>query len=261
MSEYEENNADHFYDSAYAGASTNKKAPKFKWYKKGPNPERNKFIDELLNEKHIAYKKYLEEKKEIIIEDLRSLTIHGIPNIARTTGRISTFMWVIITLISAGLSAYYIEEGILDYLGYGVTTQIRFISEQPAMFPTVTICNVNPFTTQYSVDFLNDALTNGGMVLDGLDPLSTDNLIYQTLDFSSYLAVSNAMSPYFSDTDKQKLGFNISEFVLSCSFNKLPCDLTDFSWYYDFYKGNLAKYLIIFLNIKILRILLEAFNA
>ena len=231
--------ADRFYDSSFQSKLEHVVERKsYNPFKKAPrNEAKEKFMDELMAEKRLAYQEYLKKKKEDIIEDLGSLTIHGIPNIAKSDGIISTSMWVLITLVSAGFSCYYIAQGISDFLGYDVTTKIRFINEQPAMFPSVTLCNVNPFTTQESLSFLNDALTNGGMVLNGTDPLSTENLIYQTLDFSSYLAVSNAMSPYFSDVDKQKLGFTLEQFVLDCSFNKLPCNLTDFAWFYDFYKG------------------------
>lgn len=202
------------------------------------NDARNRFLQDYLSEKNAKRLKYLEEKRQNIIEFAGSLSIHGIPNLVRSTGRVSRICWTIVTLISLAVSGYYMMSGITNFLAYDVTTKIRFIDEQPANFPSVTICNVNPFTTKYSLEWLNLSLINSGLVLNGTSPLSAENLVYQGLDNAWYSAISSAMSPETIDSVKKQLGFTIDQFILDCNFNNMKCNLTDFAWYYDFYRGN-----------------------
>ena len=206
---------------------------------KDDNEAKNRFVKEYLNEKNSRYLKNLKEKRENIIEFASSLSIHGIPNFVRSTSTASKICWAIVTVISLAVTGYYMYSGLDNFLAYDVTTKIRFIDEQPTNFPSVTICNVNPFTTKYSMEFLNQSLTSNSLVLNGTAPLSTENLVYQSLDAVWYSAISSAMSPETIDSKKQQLGFTIDQFVLDCTFNKMKCNLTDFSWYYDFYRGNI----------------------
>ena len=44
----------------------------------------------------------------------------------------------------------------MNYLDFGVITKIQKITEIPALLPTITICNLNPFVTKYSNQFLEN---------------------------------------------------------------------------------------------------------
>ena len=51
-------------------------------------------------------------------------------------------------LVAYGFAAYTTIELILSYLQYDVTSTARTIYETPSIFPKVTFCNLNPFTTR-----------------------------------------------------------------------------------------------------------------
>ncbi len=51
---------------------------------------------------------------------------------------------LICVLASSGLCSYLIIELVLAFLSYGVNTTSRTLYETPALFPKITICNVNP---------------------------------------------------------------------------------------------------------------------
>src|SRR5579883_3022377 len=53
-----------------------------------------------------------------------------------------------------GIVAFLVYNNITAYLKYEVTTRVREINTFPAYFPTVTLCNMNYFQTNYSVNFL-----------------------------------------------------------------------------------------------------------
>lgn len=80
-----------------------------------------------------------------IYEIIVSSTAHGIPNIFRSKRIFHKIMWSIFTLASSGVCAWFIFVGISDYLQYSVVTTIQNVYEQPALFPTVSICSINSF--------------------------------------------------------------------------------------------------------------------
>ena len=56
-------------------------------------------------------------------------------------------------IVSYGLASYMTIQLIMSYFNYGVTTTIRTIYETPSTFPQVTICNLNPFTTNAAYEY------------------------------------------------------------------------------------------------------------
>jgi hypothetical protein len=112
---------------------------------------------------------------------------------------------LLFVLVSSGLASYLVIQSILVYLRYGVSTTSRTIYETRVLFPKVTFCNFNSFTTQHAYN-----LTQMG-VLDG------SNL---------------------SDEEKRKLGHDLNDILLDCSFNLIECNVSDFTWSYDAYYGN-----------------------
>ncbi len=63
---------------------------------------------------------------------------------------------VIFNILAVGLASYTTIELILSYLEFGVTSTTRGVYETPAVFPKVTICNVNPFTSKYAYEFFRN---------------------------------------------------------------------------------------------------------
>jgi hypothetical protein len=54
---------------------------------------------------------------------------------------------LVCALKSTSFSAYFVIESFVSYFSYEVTTTTRTLSETPAPFPKVTICNYYQFTT------------------------------------------------------------------------------------------------------------------
>ncbi|RNA38831.1 amiloride-sensitive sodium channel subunit gamma-like [Brachionus plicatilis] len=90
--------------------------------------------------------------KKIIKESILSSTGHGFPNIIRSEKWPFKILWILSTLVSIGLCSLLIIQSILLYFSYEVTTKIRVISEFKSEFPTITVCNINFFTTQLITD-------------------------------------------------------------------------------------------------------------
>ena len=100
---------------------------------------------------------------------------------------------------TSGLASYIVIQTIMTYLSYGVTTTSRTIYETHTLFPKVTFCNINPFTTEYAY-----------------------NLQFNNNQFLN-----------LSNEKKKKLGHDLKDILIDCWFNGNPCDTTDFTWSYD----------------------------
>ena len=110
-------------------------------------------------------------------------------------------------LASTGLASYLVIEAIMTFLEYGVSTTSRIIFENPTLFPKVTFCNVNWFTTEYAYK-----LTQTGLQWSQIMGLSKD--------------------------EKKKLGHSLEDILIKCSFNNFQCNSSDFTWHFDLNYGN-----------------------
>ena len=69
----------------------------------------------------------------------------------RITLRIFLFLFV---LSSIFLSSFMVIESVGDFLSFPVFETSRTVLEASTYFPMVTICNINPITTQYGYEFV-----------------------------------------------------------------------------------------------------------
>lgn len=86
----------------------------------------------------------------------RSSTSHGVSNYLRTEKPQFKCMWLLCFLVSGTAWVLTVIQVMSLYFSYPVTTRIRFIDQSKVDLPTIAICNVNPFLTNASVEFLID---------------------------------------------------------------------------------------------------------
>jgi hypothetical protein len=66
---------------------------------------------------------------------------HALPHLVGEKNRCLKVIWFASFLLSIGACFYFLNKTLNDYFSYTKVTSIDIISEQPATFPTVTICN------------------------------------------------------------------------------------------------------------------------
>jgi hypothetical protein len=140
--------------------------------------------------------------KEVLYNSLAQILIRLIRNPYKILLKLFLFTFV---LISIGLASYLVIRSIVDYFTYGVSTTLRTVFETPTLFPKVTFCNINPFTTEYAFNL-------------------TQNGIYYGNDLSN--------------EEKQRLDHDLNDIILECKFNNNHCVTSDFTWSYDEVYGN-----------------------
>ena len=98
------------------------------------------------------------------------------------------------------MAAYMVINSIFNYFSYKVITTTRTIFEMPTLFPKVTFCNLNKYTTEYG--------------------FNTDDGNNLTIE------------------QRKLLGHNLDDILINCWFNYQECNTSDFIWSYDKKYGN-----------------------
>ena len=125
----------------------------------------------------------------------------------------------------------------MSYFSYEVTTTTRTVNEMPTLFPQVTICNINQFTTENAYNFLNSLDSEQNISEAGLANLTYADSQGNT-GIINYAALSNATSQYFTDQMRKNLAHSLDDIMVSCKFNGKSCSKSDFFWRFDSTKGN-----------------------
>jgi acid-sensing ion channel 2 len=182
--------------------------------------------------------------KSLVKETLYNSAAQAIIKITETPCYTLKIFLLVCVIASGGICSYLIIELIMGYLSYNVSTTSRTSYETPATFPKVTICNVNPFTTQYAVEFLKRINKDVNSLRNVSGDIFNEEKMSK-LDFTTkagLLKYINWLGIYqmngLNETEKRKLSHPLEETMYSCSFNTQPCHANDFIWYFEPYFGN-----------------------
>ena len=186
----------------------------------------------------------MEDYKKVVKEKMRNRFLgHGLPNIFGTQVLAKKVLWALAWLLGAALTIYLISESIRDYFKYEVSIKSRIVNENPLLFPKVTICNMDPFTTNKSVQFLANSIKNNKNNSLMANKFSTDlelvNYFIEHQQEYNFKANSLFLANNSDSETQQSLGYNISTFIYKCRFGVWKCNLSiDFEWSYNFKLGN-----------------------
>ena len=135
---------------------------------------------------------------------------------------------------------------------------MQTINETPAEFPSVLICDSNPFTTIMSQILLDQIMKNitfikrerlglnSGLYLRelGFYNYYFPHDVTIDLSFDAYqYATTFTFDTNFTDSQRKSLGWDLSQVLINCKFNGINCDINkDFEWYFSFQYGNCFHY-------------------
>ena len=167
-------------------------------------------------------------------ENVRTELYEIIFKIIRTPHFIIKAYLFICVLVASGLASYTVIESFIDYFSYGVVTTSRTMFEIPTLFPKVTICNVNPFTTEYAYNFLKELDTSNSF-FDKILTFEESTALLSTL---YYKAMNKVNDKSISDQTRKNLSHTLKDMMISCMFNGVACNSSDFVWKFDPIYGN-----------------------
>jgi hypothetical protein len=187
--------------------------------------------------KKLAFK---ENKEKILkkLDDLvQSSTSHGLPNIFRTKRLLIKILWTVCFSVALGFCLYMVYNGFIDYFKYETVSKTEYITEIPSIFPTVSICSVNPLSTADAQSLVEKKLNE-----IGYDPTKNLSLgIINYLGSSNMLALLEASNPDYGDENRRKLGLNIESFMF-CFYDEAKCLISETQWYFDPVLGNCYRF-------------------
>jgi hypothetical protein len=163
--------------------------------------------------------------RDIVFEKTANSTVHGLPRVARSDTCCLKIMWLIFFLTSFSISIFFVIQCINAYLKYEVVTKITQVHKSPAEFPTVSICSINQFSTNFSREFATKILAKNKM----LNAYQLDNNLIKTM-VSRYFVGMNARDPAVSDEERKRLSMPLEDMLISCTFGAKPCTTYDFEW-------------------------------
>ena len=168
--------------------------------------------------------------KDKFVEWTSYSTAHGIPNIFRLESQLLKVIWILCFLVSFAYCSYTIVNIVIVFLQYGVLINQEVVSEAPVDFPAVTVCNLNAFDKRHAQNYINQVLA-----ANNISYVSNINLIdIPPTQVNNLIKASIIGNTSFSKADIQYMGFSIDYMLLTCYFNNVPCNQSDFRWIYDF---------------------------
>ena len=124
-------------------------------------------------------------------------------------------------MLSSCACVFFVIKSTNEYLKYPVAATTRLLQEQHSVFPTVTICQVNPFSTNYATKIMKEVGAN---------------IMY---DLEAYR--NHTTGSYLSDEEKQKMS-NFDDILVSCTVGLTKCNASHFEWIWHPSKYNCYRY-------------------
>ena len=90
----------------------------------------------------------------LIKEALYNSTAQSIIKIIETPCLALKVYLLLCVILSSSLCSHLLIQLILSYFSHSVSTASRTLYETPSTFPKITVCNLNPFSTKYALEFL-----------------------------------------------------------------------------------------------------------
>ena len=146
----------------------------------------------------------VEIKAELIV-----LKVDGFKNIVRSKLATLKCIWICIMFASLAAAVVFIRNSILEYTSYKVVSTTRFLSESSAVFPVVTVCNMNPFMSMYGFSLFWQA---------------------QATDFANLqLWFKQKYGRPMTEADTALMD-NLDSVMISCTFQGRACNASDFHY-------------------------------
>jgi len=180
--------------------------------------------------------------KHLLHDHLTNEMFTAIQEVVYTPYILLKLFLVVFLLGAYALAAYTTIDLLLDYLTYGVTVTVRSFYETPTKFPAVTICNLNPFTSEYGLSVLRKFNQQMQPSIDifNVNEMKKSFPVYAVRrDFmkSVFFSVMGFVAA-MNDTEKKLISHQFQETLISCHFNYDECSSKDFVWSFDPFYGN-----------------------
>ena len=168
------------------------------------------------------------------------------PKIFQYKNMYAKIIWALFFFGFACLTFLFIVFGLLDYFEFEVVSKIRVYNEDTIVYPTITLCDANLFTTKEAEPLFDDVKIDEQIFFTLLEG-NTDvpvNLKFDRTFYKVQQLLTHGMKKSFhlNDNEKQNTGFSMKNVLQSCFFNGKKCNISDFTWFYSYSLGNCFQF-------------------
>lgn len=192
---------------------------------------------ELGTEKNEAKNKLRHELLEILKEWALYTTAHGFGNVVRANNIILKIIWILFLIGFWVYCSYLIVLNIISFYQYETTTTLDIYHEVPTLFPTIDICNLNPYDGQEARMYMIRVLETKNITfnLDQGPKMYTDVIIDQIKAKIEEDGNNNVISLW-------DFGFYMEQMLISCKFQGISCSDKNFTWYHNYHYGSCYRF-------------------
>ena len=174
--------------------------------------------------------------KTIFQEWLHITSIDPFAKIFENHNPLAKLIWTCILIVLTSLTGYLLIQNLILYYQYDVVTQVNVISVRPMNFPTITICNLNTFTTRYAQSLIaNVSIKNYGRDLTNINVTYDQAMLYLP-NITELTKMYVAQSNFTQDELINLFGDSVDKF-LSAKFSGQNLSLNNFNHYYSYDLG------------------------
>jgi hypothetical protein len=170
---------------------------------------------------------------------------HGVASMSRKSSLFAKIFWVIVMTASWSYMGYLVTKTFVEYFDYKYDSGIEIITERPTTFPAIDICNLSPYQTvlndtlnKIKSEKLNDDFFNYN------SQTSTNNITHKN---DADIFIKEVLHDYEdrssrNQLDLNSLGFNLTNMLLNCKYQRKSCTYKDFTQYHNFFYGNCYRF-------------------
>ena len=139
------------------------------------------------------------------------------------------FIWLVLFLAFSGGTVWLVTTGLIEYFDYEVVSKTEIFNERPVEFPTITICDNNPFSPKLTEDLIHN-ITLYVFKKDIENMTCIEAFI--CIPIVSEIAKMQAAVPEFGDKNRDALAPLIEPIFF---YNKMST--SDYSYFYMYDYG------------------------
>ena len=171
--------------------------------------------------------------KQVALVKLTHIKMDGLSNIVQTSQPLLAIMWATLLIVNASLCTYLIICTFNQYNSHQVSTTIRWVSEQRAVFPTVTICSFNPIASESALNLVDRFNLSSNLV----GATFQTYIVYSELEHN----LKNTRGSYLNESERADL-FDLDMMLVGCMFQGGSCNSSDFELSFNPYYLNCYRF-------------------
>ena len=89
--------------------------------------------------------------KKVLVKYIEGSSLKGLPKTYKATSRFQRWLWATAMVVGLAVGMTQVIVLLMQYFAYE-TTVTTVDSEEPAIFPAMSVCNANPLTMNFDID-------------------------------------------------------------------------------------------------------------